>query len=150
MGAIRIIFSGMLLFAALPACAQNAETPRLRYNVPLTETHTTLDERAGGLWMRAATVVRSESEPGATDGRTAYKFSLQKEILGHTWIGLAGYTQMPRFDPVRGEMRGARQAIGPKLSFEAGNDVELGLSWMKRKRRGAPPPGPRAYVAFHF
>ncbi|RYY23775.1 MAG: hypothetical protein EOP62_19130 [Sphingomonadales bacterium] len=150
MGAIRIFGGLMLLFAAMPVCAQSVEPPRIAFTTPHTETNVTFDDRSSGLWLRASTVTRDDRQLGGTDGRTGYRFSLQKQIIGHTWIGIGSYTQLPRFDPIRGETRGARNAIGPKLSFEASGDVELGLSWMKRKRRGAPPPGPRAYVQFNF
>ena len=150
MGAIRIICGMILALLAMPACAQTAPEQRLGFTVPHIETRVMFDERSRGLWLRAATVLRGESEQGAADGRTRYRFSLQKQVIGHAWIGIGGYTQLPRFDPVRGRMRGQRNAVGPKLSFEAGGDVEMGILWMKRKKRGGVPPGPRAYVQFHF
>ncbi|MBX3564555.1 MAG: hypothetical protein KF730_08270 [Sphingomonas sp.] len=150
MRAIRVIGGLLPLFAAMPVCAQGAKEPRLNYSIPLTETKVTLDERAGGLWLRAQTVMRGESGQGGADGRNGYRFSVQKRIIGPAWIGFGGYTQMARFDAVRGQTRGARNTIGPKLSFEAGEEVEFGIAWMKRRKRGGVPPGPRAYVQFHF
>ncbi|MEP9360581.1 hypothetical protein [Sphingomonas sp. KR3-1] len=148
-------------FACAPACAQTIAAAETAYLVVRPEVRTKTDEHVQGLWLRTTATVRASSEEWRADETSAgYGVSVQKEVIGHTWLGLTGYTQAPRFDADRGMIRDARHYAGARLSFEASDHVELGFAWLRRLRgrgfmstpgsnRGIKP-GPKAYMQFHF
>ncbi|WP_137864702.1 MULTISPECIES: hypothetical protein [unclassified Sphingomonas] len=152
--------AGMML-AAGPAGAQAVAAAQTAYLVLQPEIRVKTEERASGLWLRTSATVRGSNESWRADEtRSSYGFSLQKEVIGHTWFGLSAYAQAPRFDADRGVVRDARHYAGARLSFEASDHVEMGFAWLRRVRgrgftslpggnRGIKP-GPKAYMQFRF
>jgi hypothetical protein len=160
MGTIRIacrLLAGIILLSAAPAGAQALAEARAPSPTFVPVTKTIVEERGQGWWLRASTQVRGDAR-AREDGeaQTSYRFSVQKRLLDHAWLGLGAYGQAPRFDAARGQMRDGRHFAGARLSLEAGDAMEFGFSWMKRIRsrergqRMQPKAGPRAYVRFQF
>lgn len=152
-----------LILAALPAQAQAqaVAAAQAAYLALQPEIRVKTEERTSGIWLRATSTVRGSNDSWRADEtRSTYGFSLQKEVIGHTWLGLSAYAQAPRFDADRGVVRDARHYAGGRLSFEAADNVELGFAWLRRLRgqgymtvpggnRGIKP-GPKAYMQFRF
>lgn len=148
-------------FACLPACAQTIAAAETAYLVVRPEVRVKTDEHVEGLWLRTTATVRTPSEPWRADETSAgYAVSVQKQVIGHTWLGVTGYAQAPRFDADRGMIRDARHYAGARLSFEASGHVEMGFAWLRRLRgrgfmstpgsnRGIKP-GPKAYMQVRF
>jgi len=149
------LLAGCLLFTATSACAQTDTRGQMPLLLPTTKT--AVEERAQGWWLRGSTQIRGDErarEEG--EAQSSYRFSVQKRLLDHTWLGLTASGQAPRFDAMRGQMREGRHYAGARMSVEASEGVEFGFSWMKRirsKERGQrmqPKAGPRAFVRFQF
>ncbi|HWU95391.1 MAG TPA: hypothetical protein VN029_07320 [Sphingomonas sp.] len=156
-----LIAAAGAIFACTPACAQAVAAVQSAYLVLRPEIRVKNEEHVSGLWLRTSTTVRGPNEAWRADEtRASYGFSVQKQVLGHTWLGLSAVAQAPRFDAERGMVRDARHYAGARLSFEASDHVELGFAWLRRLRgRGfmsAPggnrgiKPGPKAYMQFRF
>jgi hypothetical protein len=149
------------ILASAPAQAQVVAAAETAYLVMRPEIRAKTDEHVEGLWLRTSATVRAPSETWRADETSAgYGFSLQKEVIGHTWLGVSAYAQAPRFDADRGMIRDARHYAGARLSFEASDHVEMGFAWLRRLRgrgfmstpgsnRGIKP-GPKAYMQVHF
>jgi hypothetical protein len=149
------------IVASVPAQAQAIASAQAAYLVLRPEIRVKNEEHVSGLWLRTSATVREPSETWRADEtRASYGVSVQKQVLGHTWLGLSAVAQTPRFDADRGVMRDARHYAGARLSFEASNQIELGFAWLRRLRgkgfasvpggnRGIKP-GPKAYMQFHF
>jgi hypothetical protein len=156
-----LIAAAGAIFACAPACAQTIAAVETAYLVVRPEVRIKTDEHVEGLWLRTTSTVRAPSEEWRADETSAsYSATVQKEVIGHTWLGLTGVTQAPRFDADRGMIRDTRHYAGARLSFEASDHVELGFAWLRRLRgrgfmstpgsnRGIKP-GPKAYMQFHF
>ncbi|NYT40045.1 hypothetical protein HZY97_04705 [Sphingomonas sp. R-74633] len=156
-----LIAAAGVMFACTPACAQVIAAAETAYLVVRPEVRVKTDEHVEGLWLRTTATVRAPSETWRADETSSgYGFSLQKEVIGHTWLGLSGYTQEARFDADRGMIRDTRHYAGARLSFEASDHVEMGFAWLRRLRgrgymstpgsnRGIKP-GPKAYMQVHF
>lgn len=150
-----------VVLAAAPAHAQAIAAVQTAYLVLRPEIRTKTDERVQGLWLRTSATLRQPSEEWRADEASAgYSVSVQKKVIGHTWLGLTGYAQASRFDTDRGMIRDARHYAGARLSFEASDHVEMGFAWLRRLRgrgymstpgsnRGIKP-GPKAYMQVHF
>jgi len=156
-----LIAAAGAIFATMPACAQAIAAAQTAYLVLRPEIRVKNEEHVSGLWLRSTATVREPSEAWRADEtKASYGFSVQKEVLGHTWLGLSAVAQAPRFDPDRGMIRDARNYAGARLSFEASEHVEMGFAWLRRLRgRGfmsAPggnrgiKPGPKAYMQLRF
>jgi hypothetical protein len=166
MAAIRTTMLGVTatgaMLVASPALAQigaaRAAEPLLQ-----PDNRANVDQRAAGWWVRAGTMVRANHPNWRPDEvRTDYRFSVQHTVVAKTWLGIGAYSQSPRFDPTRGDVRDARHYAGARLSYEASGNVELGFAWMRRLRGKTPltnqvaggnrgiKPGPRAYMQLHF
>ncbi len=159
-GAGLIVAAGAV-FACAPACAQAIAAAQTAYLVLRPEVRVKNEEHVSGLWLRTSATVREPSEAWRADEtKASYGFSVQKQVLGHTWLGLSAVAQTPRFDADRGVIRDARHYAGARLSFEASDHVEMGFAWLRRLRgRGfmsAPggnrgiKPGPKAYMQLRF
>lgn len=160
-GLIMVAAVAGTILASGPAQAQAIAAAQTAYLVMRPEIRVKTDEHVEGLWLRTTATVRGPSEPWRADEASAgYGFSLQKQVIGHAWLGLTGYAQAPRFDTDRGMIRDARHYAGARLSFEASESVEMGFAWLRRLRgrgymstpgsnRGIKP-GPKAYMQIHF
>ncbi|NIJ64735.1 hypothetical protein FHR20_001666 [Sphingomonas leidyi] len=158
-GAIGLAVGAIL--AAMPAQGQAVAAAQAAYLVLQPEIRVKTEERASGLWLRTSATVRGSNESWRADEtRSTYGFSLQKEVIGHAWLGMSAYAQAPRFDADRGVVRDARHYAGARLSFEASDHVEMGFAWLRRLRgrgfmslpggnRGIKP-GPKAYMQVRF
>jgi len=160
-GAGLIVAAAGMILASGHARAQAIAAAQTAYLVLRPEIRVKTEEHVDGLWLRTTATVRGPSEPWRADETSSgYGFSLQKEVLGHTWFGVSAYAQQPRFDADRGMIRDARHYAGARLSFEASEHVEMGFAWLRRLRgRGfmsAPggnrgiKPGPKAYMQLRF
>jgi len=155
------IVGAVAIIASAPACAQAIAAAQTAYLVMRPEIRVKTEERVAGLWLRTSTTVRGSSDGWRADEtRATYGFSVQKRVLGHTWLGLSAVAQAPRFDAERGMVRDARHYAGARLSFEASDRVEMGFAWLRRLRgrgfmsvpggnRGIKP-GPKAYMQLRF
>lgn len=160
-GAGLIVAAAGAILANGPAQAQVIAAAQTAYLVLRPEIRVKTDEHVEGLWLRTTATVRGPSEPWRADEASAgYGFSLQKEVIGHAWLGVSAYAQAPRFDADRGMIRDARHYAGARLSFEASEKVEMGFAWLRRLRgrgymstpgsnRGIKP-GPKAYMQLRF
>ncbi len=156
-----LIAAAGAIFACAPACAQAIASAQAAYLVLRPEIRVKNEEHVSGLWLRTSATVREPSEAWRADEtKASYGVSVQKQVLGHTWLGVSAVAQTPRFDADRGVMRDARHYAGARLSFEASNQVELGFAWLRRLRgkgfasvpggnRGIKP-GPKAYMQLRF
>lgn len=160
-GAGLIVAAAGAILAGGGARAQAVAAAQTAYLVLRPEIRVKTEERTAGLWLRTSATVRGSNDSWRADEtRATYAFSLQKQVIGHTWLGLSAVAQAPRFDAERGVMRDARHYAGARLSFEASGHVEMGVAWLRRLRgRGfasAPggnrgiKPGPKAYMQLRF
>ncbi len=156
-----LIAAAGAIFACAPVCAQAIASAQAAYLVLRPEIRVKNEEHVSGLWLRTSATVREPSEAWRADEtKASYGVSVQKQVLGHTWLGVSAVAQTPRFDADRGVMRDARHYAGARLSFEASNQVELGFAWLRRLRgkgfASAPggnrgiKPGPKAYMQLRF
>ncbi|MDG2532890.1 hypothetical protein P6144_04475 [Sphingomonas sp. HITSZ_GF] len=160
-GAGLVAAAAGAILAQAPAQAQAIAAAQTAYLVVRPEVRVKNEEHVEGLWLRTTATVRQPSETWRADETSAgYAVSLQKEVLGHTWLGVSAYAQAPRFDMDRGMIRDARHYAGARLSFEASGNVEMGFAWLRRLRgrgfmstpgsnRGIKP-GPKAYMQVRF
>lgn len=160
-GAGLIVAAAGAILATGPAQAQVIAAAQTAYLVLRPEIRVKTDEHVEGLWLRTTATVRGPSEPWRADETSAgYGFSLQKQVIGHAWLGVSAYAQAPRFDADRGMIRDARHYAGARLSFEASEKIEMGFAWLRRLRgrgymstpgsnRGIKP-GPKAYMQLRF
>jgi hypothetical protein len=160
-GAGLVLATAGAILVQAPANAQAVAATQTAYLVLRPEIRVKNEEHVSGLWIRTSATVRGQSEAWRADEtRASYGFSMQKQVLGHTWLGLSAVAQAPRFDADRGMVRDARHYAGARLSFEASNQVELGFAWLRRLRGrsfATPPggnrgikPGPKAYMQLRF
>src|SRR6218665_2962523 len=119
-----IVAAAGAMLACMPAQAQTIAAAETAYLVVGPEIRVKTDEDVEGLWLRTTATVRTPSETWRADETSAgVGISVQKEVIGHTWLGVTGYTQAPRFDTDRGLVRDARHYAGARMSFEASDHV---------------------------